>query len=42
MILGLTIDNKLSIDILMKNICIKASQKICPLSKISGYLDLKP
>ena len=41
MILGLTIDNKLSFDILMKNIWIKASQKNCPLSKISGYLDLK-
>ena len=41
MILGLTIDNKLSFDNLVKKICRKASQKICALSRISNYLDSK-
>ena len=41
MILGLTIDNKLSFDNLVKKICRKASQKTCALSRISNYLDSK-
>ena len=37
-ILGLTIDNKLSLDNHVKKICKKASQKTCALSRISNYL----
>ena len=40
-ILGLTIDNKLSFDNHVKKICRKASQKTCALSRISNYLDPK-
>ena len=40
-ILGLTIDNKLSFDKHVKKICRKASQKACVLSRISNYLDSK-
>ena len=40
-ILGLTIDNKLSFDNHVKKICRKASQKTCALSRISNYLDSK-
>ena len=39
--LGLTIDNKLSVDNHVKKICRKASQKNCALSRISNYLDSK-
>ena len=38
-ILGLTIDNKLSFDNHVKKICRKASQKTCVLLRISNYLD---
>ena len=41
MILGLTIDKKLSFDNHVKWICRKASQKTCALSRISNYLDSK-
>ena len=41
MILGLTIDNKLSFDNHVKQICRKASQKARALSRISDYLDSK-
>ena len=41
MILGLTIDNKLSFDNHVKKICRQASQKTCALSRISNYLDSK-
>ena len=40
-ILGLTIDNKLSFDNHVKRICRKASKKTCALSRISNYLDSK-
>ena len=40
-ILGLTIDNKLSFDNHVKKICRKASKKTCALSRISNYLDSK-
>ena len=40
-ILGLTIDNKLSFDNHVKKICRKASQKTCALSRISNYLNSK-
>ena len=40
-ILGLTIDNKLSFDNHVKKICRKASQKTCTLSRRSNYLDSK-
>ena len=40
-ILGLTIDNKLSFDKHVKKICRKASQKACALTRISNYLDSK-
>ena len=40
-ILGLTIDNKLSFDNHVKKICRKASQKTCALSRISNYLGPK-
>ena len=38
-ILGLTIDNKLSFDNHVKKICRKASQKTCALSRILNYLE---
>ena len=38
---GLTIDNKISFDCHIKNICRKTIQKICLLSGILGYLDLR-
>ena len=41
MILGLTIDHKLSFDNYVKKICRKASQETCALSRISNYLDSK-
>ena len=40
-ILGLTIDNKVSLDNHVEKICKKASQKTCALSRISNYLDSK-
>ena len=40
-ILGLTIDNKLSFDNHVKKTCRKASQKACALSRISNCLDYK-
>ena len=40
-ILGLIIYNKLSFDNRVKKVCRKASQKTCPLSRISNYLDSK-
>ena len=40
-ILGLAIDNKLSFDNHVKNVCRKGSQKTCGLSRISNYLDSK-
>ena len=41
MVLGLAIDNKLSFDNHVKEICRKASQKTCESSRISNYLDSK-
>ena len=41
MILGLVIDNKLSFDNHVKEICRKVSQKTCASSRISNYLDSK-
>ena len=40
-VLGLTIDNKLSFDNIVDKIFRKASQKTCALSRISNYLDSK-
>ena len=40
-ILGLTIDNKLSFDNHIMKICRKASQKTSTSSRISNYLDSK-
>ena len=40
-ILGLTINNKLSFDNHVKKTCRKASQKTCALSRISNYLGSK-
>ena len=40
-ILGLTIDNKLSLDNHIKKICKKASQKICALSRMSMEMQYK-
>ena len=40
-VLGLTIDNKISSDNNVKKICSKASQKTCALSRISNYLASK-
>ena len=39
-ILGLTVDYKLSFDNHTKKICRKASQKICALSRISNSLEI--
>ena len=39
--LGLTIDNKLSFDNHVKKICRKVSQKTCALERISNHLDSK-
>ena len=38
-ILGVTIDNKLTFKIHIKNLCKKASQKISPLSRLSSDLN---
>ena len=40
--LGLTIDNKLSFNSRIKITCRKASPETSVLSRISGFLDLKP
>ena len=37
-VLGVTIDNKLTFDSLIKNICRKASQKLGALLRITNYL----
>ena len=41
-ILGVTIDDKVTFDSHIKNICRKAGQKLCALSSISNDLEKKP
>ena len=38
-LLDVTIDNKLTFDSHIKNICRKASQKLCALLRITNYLN---
>ena len=41
-ILGVTIDDKVTFDSHIKNICRKAGQKLCVLSSVSNYLEKTP
>ena len=41
-ILGVTIDDKVTFDSHIKNICRKAGQKLCVLSSVSNYFEKKP